>query len=1267
MKAKISINDQTLDGKRTIYFDDQHSLNINESELEKTLHTARLNFWKENEKSGLELGEDLYKLLNGCGGKLDHLLEQARLKGNPLALYLKIPCDLEALPFELLSRNGQFLAQMEFPSVHIVRAVTDRGSLKEPAVDERPLKVLFMACSPIDLKSREVLSFEEEEELILSSVEKFAVDLTIEDSGSLSGLFEILFHKGPFDVVHIIGYAGHDDRLGVVFYMEDETGRRDPVTADRLWNEALKDNQPQLLFLSGCSTGKDGNATVAESFAHEMVAKGLSRALGWGLPVSDIGATRLTTELYRGLGMGKSVAEAVDSASKALRDSYHPWPLLRVFTDDTPLFSLIAPGQLRHYQERERTYKTLKDNRVRVLEKGFVGRRREIQQGVRILKGISDDQGTRRFGVFIRGAAGVGKSCLAGKLVERFKDLELVVVHGKLSRPDIVNQLRRLFDKRGMQSGIELLKADLDYEDRIKALFRSTFLKLPVMIYLDDFEQNLIKIGDCWELEDDIKPVLRPILQALDWNAESRTRVIITSRHPFEFEYEGENLSGKLADLTLSAFRDADLNKKTAELSHIAKSPNRPLYLEISGGNPRLLEWLEAVAKDEGKYDLNTLKKELEGKSEEFIREYLVDILAGTGGEPFEEFMCQAAVFRRPVESEAFENFGDPSFLEKGVDLTLFEKEQVPGQKPIYWVMPVIRHRQWDKLSEESQKKLHHEALSWYEKKISDQDKPDYDLLQEAVYHALACGKIYSACKLAIFLGSYQKAMLLYRDKLMLQQAVADKITHRVVDEAKKGEKEIVAILLNSLGVAYLDLGDAQKSIKSFNQALSIYQAVFGDIHQCIATSYNNLGKAYRILGEAQKAIEFDKQALSIRKKVFSDRHPAVAESYNSLGLAFSVLGQAQKAIGLYEKALSIYQALYSDKHPTVATSYNYLGLEYRKMGEAKKAIGLYEKALSIYQALYSDKHPIVATSYNYLGLAFRDLGEAQKAIGYHKQALSIRQAVFGDNHPHVAASYNNLGGAYRELGGAQKAIGYYEKALSIVQTVFGGNHQLVAASYNNLGAVYLDLGEAPKAIGYFERALSIRIVIYGNHHPDVAASYNNIGEAYRNLGETQKAIGFHEKALSIVKAVFGDNHPHVAASYNNLGKGYCNLGDAKKAIVFHEKAVSIYLALYSDSHPCVGMSYINLGNAYNALGDVQMAIGYFNKALLIYQEVYGDNHPCVATIYDNLGKVYRDLGEAQKATGFYKQALRIFRTVFGDEHPSTQRILENIKDLMKS
>ncbi|MCD6456533.1 MAG: hypothetical protein J7K81_07090 [Methanophagales archaeon] len=53
---------------------------------------------------------------------------------------------------------------------------------------------------------------------------------------------------------------------------------------------------------------------------------------------------------------------------------------------------------------RELQYAFLENSRVKVLEKGFIGRRRQIQQGLRCLR------------------KDMGKSCLAGKFCDRFKD-----------------------------------------------------------------------------------------------------------------------------------------------------------------------------------------------------------------------------------------------------------------------------------------------------------------------------------------------------------------------------------------------------------------------------------------------------------------------------------------------------------------------------------------------------------------------------------------------------------------------------------------------------------------------------------------------------------------------------------------------------------------------------------------------------------------------------------------------------------------------------
>ena len=188
MQAMLRVAGDVSDGKRAVYFGEELSHHIREAELEPVLAEARLNAWKTDAANGRSLGERLYRFLNGSGGQLDGRLKAARDKAEALTLVLAVPYELNALPVELLN-NGQFLAQLEHPQVHIVRTVSERGSRKEVMPPKRPLKVLFMACSPVDLKAKDVLSFEKEEEQILSSVERFAVDVTVEDSGSLAGLF----------------------------------------------------------------------------------------------------------------------------------------------------------------------------------------------------------------------------------------------------------------------------------------------------------------------------------------------------------------------------------------------------------------------------------------------------------------------------------------------------------------------------------------------------------------------------------------------------------------------------------------------------------------------------------------------------------------------------------------------------------------------------------------------------------------------------------------------------------------------------------------------------------------------------------------------------------------------------------------------------------------------------------------------------------------------------------------------------------------------
>jgi len=199
----------------------------------------------------------------------------------------------------------------------------------------------------------------------------------------------------------------------------------------------------------------------------------------------------------------------------------------------------------------------------------------------------------------------------------------------------------------------------LEYPDRIKQLCREAFQQLPTILVLDDFEQNLIRRGDGWILTEDAVEFLKPILEALPW-CGGQSNLLITSRYRFSMEVGGQDLPAKvLSDITLTSFRGPDLEKKKQKLPHISKIAHSDLYLEFGRGNPRLLDWLEKIAQDEANYDLDALRQQLQGKSEDFVRRYLAEIMAQTQGEAFQRFFRQAAVYRQPVPASAFAALGD--------------------------------------------------------------------------------------------------------------------------------------------------------------------------------------------------------------------------------------------------------------------------------------------------------------------------------------------------------------------------------------------------------------------------------------------------------------------------------------------------------------------------------------------------------------------------------------------------------------------------------
>ena len=149
MDVAIRIDAEASDGKRNVFWNDELSHHVQETELRAILEDARSNLWKSSEQNGLVLGSRLYQVVNGSGRQLDAALTESRNQGTPLHISLDVPFEIDALPFELLRHKEQFL--LLDSDTHLNRKITDRNRLRPTTPEKRALKLLFMACSPLDL------------------------------------------------------------------------------------------------------------------------------------------------------------------------------------------------------------------------------------------------------------------------------------------------------------------------------------------------------------------------------------------------------------------------------------------------------------------------------------------------------------------------------------------------------------------------------------------------------------------------------------------------------------------------------------------------------------------------------------------------------------------------------------------------------------------------------------------------------------------------------------------------------------------------------------------------------------------------------------------------------------------------------------------------------------------------------------------------------------------------------------------------------------
>ncbi|WP_298364746.1 tetratricopeptide repeat protein, partial [Azospirillum sp.] len=194
--------------------------------------------------------------------------------------------------------------------------------------------------------------------------------------------------------------------------------------------------------------------------------------------------------------------------------------------------------------------------------------------------------------------------------------------------------------------------------------------------------------------------------------------------------------------------------------------------------------------------------------------------------------------------------------------------------------------------------------------------------------------------------------------------------------------------IVNNLAALYYEQARYEDGDPLYTRAVAMRKKVLGPHHSDTATSLSNLDLAHASLGETQRTIDTYEQALGIAREI-GDRRGEGHHLVN-LGLAHAALGEIRRAIDFHQHALAIAREI-GDRRGEGRILGN-LGLAHADLGDTRRAIDFYEQALVIAREIGDRRGE--GRILGKLGLAHADLGETWRAIDFHQQALVIAREI---------------------------------------------------------------------------------------------------------------------------------------------------------------------------------------------------------------------------------------------------------------------------------
>ncbi|MFF3457122.1 tetratricopeptide repeat protein [Streptomyces sp. NPDC002730] len=1159
---------------------------------------------------------------------LGHEIQAARARHAALRLGIQVDEPQWAdLPWETLVVPGtdRPLALSEQVELyHTVRRETAPATAHLPG----PLRILAVVASP-HTDRNELLDYERELAQILNAVDParsgHGAYVRVLNWGTLAEIHAAL-EQERFHILHLSCHAQPGALL-----LENDEGGLEEVDAQRFLDVALPTGRGvPLMMLAGCSTARapgplavditrrgagDDVRTVSEQpragLARELMRRGVPTVLAMTDVVTDQYATELAARVYEELARAERPdplaalsrarrlleTERERLASEDPRAAWPEWPTPALFVAGPPL-PLFERG---HGGDEERVV------REPVLEEGmvmrkvgeFVGRRAEL----RLLLAALREPG--KAGVLIHGIGGVGKSTLAAELLHHLGSRAGLVVPVSAATTRTVDALLEAVRQRlAMHCLAEVLPesdplrqvvgaltdASPPWQQRWEMIRQLVLPRLPLLLVLDNAEDLLDRSDAGWWLSD---PELAGLLSA--WTTASpRTRLLITSRHPFDLPQRAlkRMVVHHLGPLSLAETRK--LIWRLPGLDALEPTDQQRAYADV-GGHPRALEYLDAL---------------LRGGQARFpdIADRLETALEQRGIQAPERWLAGVKGDLDTALAETVTLAVDDTLL----DTLLGQLDRAPTARRLLEGLAVYRMP------------VDRTGAAWQLSDLTAPPRPDPALMQrlstvqaqidDVRTSRLAAGDDYGLSSETI--ARYRRDL----EEVRRAPAVLD------------GEAERALRLLLELGLVSPAPAAQDEPGNSRANGFLVHRWTAEALQQC--THHDTLTAAHRRAAAYWRWRAYvwpqDSTADIIQLIEARHHHHQAADLDEADGVTQYVCGQLHTwgawdwERRLFEESLTWYPT----GSPVAAAYMHQLGVIAEMRGEYREAEQHYRTALATAEEL--GNRASIATTYHQLGTLAQLRGEYDEAEQHYRTALAIAEDL--GNRASIAGGHHQLGMIAQLRGEYDEAEQHYRTALAIAEDL--GNRAGIATTYHQLGWIAQDRGDYEAAEQHYRASLAIKEEL-GNR-VGIATGYHQLGMIAQLRGEYREAEQHYRTALAIAEDL-GDR-AGIAASTSQLGAIAELRGDHSQAEKHYRTALVIAEEL--GDRPGVGRAHHQLGVLAQDRGDYDRSGEHYRTALSIAEEL-GDRAGIAAGI-SQLGALHTEQQHPEQGITYNLQALAL-------------------------